>query len=84
MAKFKKESNESYTHIITEIHSELEKQDFDKVLNIVRNIGSNPELDDISQTFLLTYHYNFKSRFFEKSDFNYCLKFSDILNKRVS
>ena len=83
MAKERHSSNESYTQIITEIHSALEKQDFDKVLDIVNNIGSNPELDDISQTFLLTYHYNFKTRFFEKSDFNYCLKFSDILNKRV-
>ena len=74
---------ESHAHIITEIHGALEKKNFDKVIEIVRKIPSTPELDDISQTFLLTYHYNFKSKFMEKADFNYCMKFSDLLNKRV-
>ena len=73
---------ESHTQIITDIHGALDKEDFDTVLDIVGQIGSNPELEDIGQTFLLTYHYNFKTRFYEKADFNYCMKFSDILNKR--
>lgn len=77
-------SRESYSKVITEIHNALSKDNFDMVLGIVARIDSAKELDEMSQTFLLTYHYNFKSRFLEKADFKYCMKFSDIVNKRVS
>ena len=78
------QERESYTKVITELHNALEKQNFDKVLELVQSVGSSKELDDIGQTFLLTYHYNFKTRYLEKADFNYCMKFSDMLNKRTS
>ncbi len=74
---------ESHAHIITEIHGALEKKNFDKVIEIVKKVPTSNELDDISQTFLLTYHYNFKNKFLEKADFNYCMRFSDLVNKRV-
>lgn len=82
--KLKSIDTESHSKIITELHSALEKGNLEAVLNIVSAIGATPELDDISQSFLLTYHYNFKTKFFEKAEFKECLKFSDILNKRIS
>ena len=74
---------ESYAPIITEIHSSLERKKFDNILEIIKKIKSKTEMDDLSQFFLLTYHYNFKSKFLEKADFDYCMKFSDLLNKRI-
>ena len=74
---------ESYAHVITEIHGAIEKNNFEKVIEIIRKVPTTLELDEISQTFLLTYHYNFKNRFLEKADFNYCMKFSNLLNKRT-
>ncbi len=84
MSTKKTRVKESHAKIITELHSALDHQNFEKVLELVGNVGTNSELDDIGQSFLLTYHYNFKTRYFEKADFNYCLKFSDMLNKRTA
>ncbi len=83
-SKLKNIESESHSKIITELHSALEKGNLEAVINIVGSIGAGTELDDISQSFLLTYHYNFKTKFFEKAEFKECLKFSDILNKRTA
>ena len=83
ISKSDNSERESHSKVITEIHNALTRENFDKVLEIVSKIGLGAELDDVSQIFLLTYHYNFKSRFLERADFKYCMRFADILNKRV-
>ncbi|MGF1638401.1 MAG: hypothetical protein ACFCUU_15095 [Cyclobacteriaceae bacterium] len=65
------------------IHDALGRDDLHEVMRLVSSVETNMDLDNIIQAFLLKYQYNFKTRFFEKAEFDQCLLFSNVLNRRV-
>lgn len=76
-------SNGKQDKILAAIHESLSKNDLRGVMKTVSSIETNLELDAIIQAFLLKYQYNFKTRFFEKAEFEDCLLFSNVLNRRI-
>lgn len=66
-----------------EIHQALNNGDLNKVLTVIGNIEVKQEMDAMEQFFLVRYNYNYKTKFFQKGDFEQCMKLSDVLNKRM-
>lgn len=75
-------SPEEMARFSANLHSALSQNKLNEALGIIAEIQSKQYLEEISSYFIIHYKYNFKSRFFEKADFQDCLKLSDVLNHR--
>jgi hypothetical protein len=77
------EFNEAVRERAEKIHHALNVNNLKEVLRIVSRVEGKPEMDALEQFFLIKYNYNYKSKFFQKGDFDECMTLSGVLNKRI-
>lgn len=70
--------------IAERIHRDLLRNDLDDVISVLNQYAQHAAFPVLEQYFLMHYQYNFKSRFFQKADFNMCMKLSGVLNRRTA
>jgi hypothetical protein len=70
--------------IAERIHRELLRNDLDAVIGVLNQYAQKADFPLLEQYFLMHYQYNFKARFFQKADFNMCMKLSGVLNRRIA